>query len=54
MRNFILTAKTARRPAMMCIALSGQASSRMPYGADVTTSRAHSILVASRVQNILA
>ncbi len=54
MRNLILTAQEDRRPAAIFIAVAGPMSPWAACAADVTTSRAYSVLVAGRAQNILA
>ena len=54
MRDLISTALTTRRPGAIFIAPTGQAPSRTAGAADVIMSRAHSIFVACRTQNILA
>jgi hypothetical protein len=54
MRDLVLTAMAAHGPAAICYAIPGPATARFALAAGISMSRAHSILVASRTQNILA
>ena len=54
MRNFIQTATTVRGLIAICLAMTGPSLVRMAHTAGTRISRAYSIPVASRTQNILA
>jgi hypothetical protein len=54
MRDINRTVMTAQGPAAIYDAITGSATSRFARTAEMCMSRAHSILVASRAQNIQA